>query len=363
MYNDEMLRSLIRYALLLLLHVFLVSLWVGGQADLWAAVDLIFYQAGGVLNPLVAVNLILLLWLIPILLRRVDARLAWGSLAYFVLGFIFFEGSLVSMHTSHQFGALTVDFHPKVGLAASLWGIASSVGMLFAIYLRGSLTSLRARHVARAAWWGRLCSVVAITWGVSVFSLMLVVGGALSADVVEPLSTEMWMHLLLMLLLCSFLILVVTARRARAAFYVCLLGAVAMGSYALISGGTQRLEFKKEGEQWVCRDEEGKKMERDLQLCAAEWKKDTEARVELVSTREADQERFELSYMQSRLKVDHSVCFDGCAASDHVVSSVKLTVTDRPGLMLAKLLLLTACGMLLLGRALRAAPEGLPRRR
>ncbi len=373
-YIVGMIRCFIRYGLLLLLHVFLVGLWVDLQGDLWTAVNLLFHpaQRGESLNLLMPVALLLLLWLIPVLIRRTDASVAWGSLGLFSLGFILMsiapfniEGQMASQVSEHGVSQNLDVF------AFLLWGLISSCGMLFAIYLRGTVASLHARHAARAPWCAALCQLGAVSWIVVVFTLMIAVSGVLSKELAELTVLGMWVRLLIVILLCSFFVLTVSARRIRLVLLGSLLGVVALMVYTLVVGDSRRLEFIKVGTQWVCIKADQGERDDDPRVRATEMigphdhlgVTNYKDRVELVMERDGRQDQFSLNYMQTALKKDRSVRFDGYGARGEEMTEVTLTVIDRPGVRWAQMLLLIACGMLLLGRALRAAPEGLPRRR
>ncbi len=362
-----MVRSLIRYALLLLLHVFLVSLWVEFLSGVSVAVELIFFSGatGESLNVALPVTFLLLWWLIPVLLRRADARLAWSSLLLFALGMI-----LCFVFPAARGGAADVESPLTAApwISGVAWGLVSSAGMLAAIYLRDWLARQRARRAGRAAWWAAVCAFMNGVGMVFSFLLMIAAIRLMYEGAAVGLRSAMWVSFLMFLIFAALYIVLATHRQLRYALYLSLLGAITLGAYALIAGERRELEFRKDGQQWVCysHPDEGEK-EGDLRLLRASLNESggegmhDRVSVELAIVEEWYLDTFALKKSESREEKNRCVQLYGWYIQDHELIAIYVLDIHRPGLRLALLLLLSACGMLLLRRAMRAAHGGLPR--
>ncbi len=184
------------------------------------------------------------------------------------------------------------------------------------------------------------------------------------------LRSALWVSFLMFLIFVACYIVLATHRQVRCALYLSLLGAMGLGAYALIAGERRELEFQRDGQQWVCysHTDEGEK-EGDLRLLRASLNErggeemQDRVSVELGIVEEWYLDTFALKQRESRVEKNRCVQLYGWHIRNHELIAIYVLDIHRPGLGLAVLLLLTACGLLLLRRAMRAAPEGLPRRR
>ncbi len=354
---------MVRSIFLLLLHAFLVSLGAHCLYDTFTALDMIFFQAfgDGSLNILLPLNFLILLWLIPVLLRRTDARLAWTSLLIFSLGVIvtfFLTGA--SAETSSTLQKMNRP-QPIVQFA---WGVASSGGMLVAIYLRDCLARLNNAVKMRIPKWAAAVRSPFAVLGLIITSMLIIATSAIMGEGSSEASRSlMWIGLMCYLLVCSWFVVLVTTRRVKWAMYLSLLGALVLGACALIAGERHELDLHHDGQQWVLLHPDKSMDGEDIRVSEVPRSAGEESmpRIKVEIEKEWHLDSFELVHNESHIDGNRSVHFRGWGSSDGKTSSISLVVYDRPGFGLAKLLLVSFFGLLLLMRALRAAPEGLPR--